>query len=225
MRNAVVVGDYIVTIDNSGCIGEKPLDAVQTTNEITAYFTARTAIVEQWCAGAKPVQILLANFTGDAAWNGYVRGITQVFEEIDEALPPLTGSTESNFESVQSAVALTMIGARFFTPTTKDCRYFVIGKPLVGEQVLQNPQHVASLGELYALLKTNVIQAIWPTGSKGIGAEISRFLHANYTCDMDLVRTAGPTTAVLVAVKNEHVEKLKQTITVPITELYEKPRL
>ncbi|MER1986147.1 MAG: hypothetical protein ABS948_09670 [Solibacillus sp.] len=224
MRNAVVVGDYIVTIDNSGCIGEKPLDAVQTTNEITAYFTARTAIVEQWCAGARPVQLLLANFTGDAAWDGYVRGITKVFAEIGEVLPPLTGSTESNFDSAQSAVALTMIGERFFTPTKEACRYFVIGKPLVGKQVLENPQHVANLGELYALLKEQVIQAVWPTGSKGIGAEITRFLGAHYTCDIDLQHTAGPTTAVLVAVKDSHVAKLREIITAPITEIGEKPK-
>lgn len=224
MRNAVAVGDYIVTIDNSGCIGEKPLDAVQTTNEITAYFTARTAIVEQWCAGAKPVQLLLANFTGDAAWDGYVRGITQIFDEIGEPMPPLTGSTESNFASVQSAVALTMIGERFFTPNKEACRYFVIGMPLVGEQVLQNPHDVASLKELYRLLQANVIQAIWPTGSKGIGAEIERFLEAGYTAEVDVHATAGPTTAVLVAVGEPDVQTLYASVTAPVIELKKELR-
>lgn len=219
MRNAVKVGNAIVTIDNSGCIGEKPLDIVQTTNEVTAYFTARTAIVEQWCAGARPIQLVLANFTGDAAWASYVAGITQIFDEIGEPLPAVVGSTESNFDSMQSAIALTMIGEPFFTPTKESCRYFVIGEPLVGEQVLQNPQQVANLGELYALLKEQVIQAIWPTGSKGIGVEIVRFVGEGYTCPIDLQLAAGPTTAVLVAVKEGQIERLHEKISAPIREI------
>lgn len=225
MRNAVAVGDFIVTIDNSGCIGEKPLDIVQTTNEITAYYTARTAIIEQWCAGAMPVQLLMANFTGDAAWEDYVRGVTRVFEEIGEHVPPLTGSTESNFESQQSAVALTMLGKRFFTPTKEGCRYFVIGIPLVGEEVLQHPKQVASLAELYLLLKNGVIQAIWPVGSKGIGAEMVRFIGEGYTCDIDLHHTAGPTTTVLVAVNPQNVALLNKKISAPITEMTKKSKL
>lgn len=225
MRNAVAVGDFVVTIDNSGCIGEKPLDIVHTTNEITAYYTARTAIVEQWCAGAMPVQLLLANFTGDAAWEDYVRGVTRVFEEIGERVPPLTGSTESNFESQQSAVALTMLGKRFFTPSMEGCRYFVVGMPLVGEGVLQHPTQVASLAELYPLLKAGVIQAIWPVGSKGIGAEMVRFIGEGYTCGMDLHHTAGPTTTVLVAVKAPQIETLFSQVSAPITEMTKKPKL
>ena len=64
MRNAVEINDCIITIDNSGCIGSKELDAVQVPDDITAYFTARTAILEQLCAGAVPIQLLMANFSG-----------------------------------------------------------------------------------------------------------------------------------------------------------------
>lgn len=219
MRNAVKLGDLLVTIDNSGCIGEKPADLVHTTNEITAYFTARTAILEQWCAGAVPIQLLLANFTSDAAWADYVRGIGRVFNEVEQSMPPLTGSTESNFESMQSGVALTMIGQSTFMPNKEGCRFFAIGLPLVGEQVLQNPQHVASLGQLYALLQTNIIQAIWPTGSKGVGVEIKRFVGTGYTCALDLVSTAGPSTTVLIAIQEKDVELLYKQITAPIHEI------
>ena len=74
MRNSIEVNGLVVSIDNSGCIGTKEHDIVQVPNEVTAYFTARTAILEQLCAGAIPVQLLMANFSGDEVWSEYEQG-------------------------------------------------------------------------------------------------------------------------------------------------------
>ena len=222
MRNSIRVEQMIVTIDNSGCIGEKDADIVQVSNVVTAAFTARTAMLEQWCAGAKPVQLLLANFSGDAAWNDYVQGCQQIFNEIGEALPPITGSSESNFSALQSAMSLTMIGQPAFTVLTADCQFFVVGEPLVGYEVIAQADKVAKLKEIYRGLQEGWLSALWPTGSKGIGAEIERFTGANYTCTLDLTCSAGPSTAVLVAVREENIQLFKQLITAPITEIYKK---
>ena len=219
MRNSIQVKGLIVTIDNAGCIGEKPADVVQVPNEVSGYFTARTAILEQWCAGAKPIQLLLANFSGDAAWDGYVRGMTKLFHEIGEEMPPITGSSESNFDALQSAMSLTMIGEPSFNTSTEGCHYFLIGEPLVGDQVVANPNKVAQLKEIYAGIKGGWIAAVWPTGSKGIGQEITRFIGEGYTCDIDAACTAGPSTAVLVAVKEEHVQTLSKHMTAPVREI------
>lgn len=219
MRNAIAIDQMIVTIDNAGCIGEKEADIVRVSNEINAYFTARVALLEQWCAGAKPIQLLLANFSGDAAWDGYVRGFQQVFDEIGEPIPPLTGSSESNFESLQSGLSLTIIGRPMFQVSKEGCQYFLVGEPLVGDAVIANPQKVTKLGEIYATLQANVVTAIWPTGSKGIGVEIERFIGPGYTCDIDLQTTTGPSTTILVAVPNEQVKKFYDMITVPVKEI------
>lgn len=221
MRNAIKVDQLIITIDNAGCIGEKPGDAVQASNQLTAYFTARTALLEQWCAGAKPLHILLANFTGDAAWDDYVAGIQQIFDEMNETLPQLTGSTESNFHALQSGLSLTMIGQPMFDINTEDCHYFVIGEPYVGGAVMANRDKIASLGEVSAALNANIIKAIWPTGSKGIGVEIDRFLGSGFTCDgLDLQCTAGPSTVILVAVANQHIDMFLSLMTAPVYPIY-----
>lgn len=219
MRNAIEVNGLVVSIDNSGCIGTKEHDLVQVPNEITAYFTARTAILEQLCAGAVPVQLLMANFSGDDVWTEYEQGFKKAFSEMGLEMPPLMGSSETNFQSLQSAVSLTMLGKKQFERNTNHCEFYVVGEPLVGNDVIKNPQKIAQLDELYEGLVSGMIQAIWPTGSKGIGEEIKRFAGENYTADVDLTGSAGPSCAVLAAVKKEHVELFKTNMTAPVRKI------
>ena len=221
MRNAIEVNGLIVTIDNSGCIGTKEHDLVKVPNEITAYFTARTAILEQLCAGAIPVQLLMANFSGDNVWNEYAEGFKKTFNEMALNMPPLTGSSETNFSALQSAVSLTIIGKKQFNGDRSNCLYYVVGEPLVGNDVMKNLHKIANLKELFEGLQSGVIEAIWPTGSKGIGTEIKRFIGEEYSAAINLEVSAGPSCAVLVAVKKEHEETFKNNMTAPITKIVE----
>lgn len=75
---------------------------------------------------------------------------------------------------------------------------------------MENRKKIAQLNELYEGLNSGWIQAIWPTGSKGIGAEIIRFAGENYTADVDLTSSAGPSCAVLIAVKKSKQNSSKQ---------------
>ena len=219
MRNAIEVNNLIITIDNSGCIGDKAQDIVQVPNEITAYFTARTAILEQLCAGAMPIQLLMANFSGDDVWAQYEEGFKRAFTEMGVDMPPLTGSSESNFQAVQSAVSLTIIGQKAFQRTIENCHYFVVGEPLVGNEVIANPQKIANLQELYHGLQAGFIQAIWPTGSKGIGAEIERFIGEGYTCEINLDTSAGPSCAVLVAVQEHNLLQFQKYMNAKVVQI------
>lgn len=113
MRNAIHLADgLIATTDNSGGIGEKQHDVLNVPDEVTAYFAARVALLEQWAANAEPLAVLLHNFSGPASWNAYVTGITKLFADADCPAPSISGSTETNMELLQSAVAVTIIGKR-----------------------------------------------------------------------------------------------------------------
>ena len=68
------VGTFIATMDNAAAIGQKPQDVVSAPDQLTAYMTARVTFLEQLAAQALPVQVLLANFSGDAAWSRYEKG-------------------------------------------------------------------------------------------------------------------------------------------------------
>lgn len=113
MRNAIDIGNgFIVTTDNSGGIGEKPGDIVAAPDHVTAYFAARVALLEQWASHAEPVTIVIHNFSGSASWDKYVAGVTDLFQEAGLVVPKISGSTETNMELVQSAMAVTMIGEK-----------------------------------------------------------------------------------------------------------------
>jgi len=220
MRNAILVdSNTVLTIDNSGCIGEKELDAVFAPNSIVAAFCLRVSVLEQWCAGAMPHQILMANFTGDAAWKDYLTGFQSVYDEIGEPLPTVTGSTESNFASLQSGLSVTVVGKKQFPISHDEVQYFIVGQPIVGQQVLERPQSVAKLGELHKCLRKGIIKAIWPCGSKGIAHEVKRFIGHEATFNLNGQVSAGPSTAVLVAVDRYQLQAFHEAITTSITPI------
>ena len=215
MRNAIKIDDTtVVTIDNSGCIGEKELDFVHASNELTAYYTARVAILEQWCAGAVPANIILSNFTGNQAWADYEKGIQIAFDEIGLAMPAINGSSESNFDSLQSGISLMIIGKLQFEMTKENLHWFVVGKPLVGQEVIHESQHIAKLDEIYKLFRLKIANQIWPVGSKGILAELEEIFPGHkFECSLDLHKSSGPATSVIVGVQKENINEFKKQVT------------
>lgn len=215
MRNAIKIDDTtVVTIDNSGCIGEKELDIVHASNEITAYYTARVALLEQWCAGAEPSNIFISNFTGDQAWEDYKKGIQKAFDEIGIAMPAMNGSSESNFNSLQSGISLMVVGKICYEFSKEKLQWFVVGKPLVGQEVIHEAQNVAKLNEIYNLFRLKIANQIWPVGSKGILAELERiFPCRKFECSLHLDKSSGPATSVIVGVQEENITEFKKQVT------------
>lgn len=211
MRNALEIGgDLIVTTDNAGGIGEKTADIVLAPDKLTASYAARVALLEQWAAHAELTAVLLHNFTGAYSWDAYVAGVQEVLDEAGLVDVPITGSTETNMDMLQSALSVTMIGReRQAGPVEEDFQtgqWFIYGEPLVGEEVLAFPEKVASLGKLQTALATGKVTKIWPTGSKGIRAELNRMtttLRLNEALvkpaiDLALEKSCGPSTVVFL---------------------------
>ncbi len=211
MRNAILIGNnHIVTTDNSGGIGEKQADIVHTTDRLTAYFSTRVCLLEQWAAHAMPTTVLLHNFSGSASWHNYVAGIEDVFTETSMPPPPISGSSETNISLSQSAIAITMIGQQQERITSKDCEWYTYGYPLVGDEVLQNPEKIASLQKLNQALKEGCIQQLWPVGSRGILHEIrilTKTSTAEITTHLDIHKSAGPSTVVLLSIPKDKQQR------------------
>lgn len=202
-RNAIQLGYWIVTTDNSGGIGEKTDDLVAVPDRITARFATRVALLEQWAAGAEPEAVLLHNFSGDASWDRYCEGIRDVFDEIGVVSPPISGSSETNMSLRQSAVAITLMGRQTFESNVLDGIWYTYGTPLVGEDVLTRESEIASLASLDKARRNGLIQRIWPVGSSGILAEWQA-VTGDTTCEMisplDVTCSAGPSTVVLLQI-------------------------
>ncbi|MFB1082056.1 ATP-binding protein [Jeotgalibacillus sp. JSM ZJ347] len=208
-RNAMEwrVGDrvLVMTSDNSGAIGEKPLDEVNVPYEIVAYYAFRTAVMDCFSAGAVPVSVVLHNFCEEAAWGklhaGVLKGLAEV--SVDAAV---TGSTESNMVLQQSAVAVTVLGERVrdFKDVSGPVEWTLAGKPLVGMEVVEQASEVAPLSLVRSYLDDPSVTVIWPVGSKGVAVEWARM--SEQLCieasmpdfGVDKNKSAGPATCWIV---------------------------
>ncbi|MGE7674531.1 hypothetical protein ACQKMV_13255 [Lysinibacillus sp. NPDC094403] len=214
MRNAIKVGELIATTDNAAAIGEKPQDVVSASDKLTAYLTARVTFLEQLAANALPRHILLANFSGDAAWSRYVAGIQQVFDEVGLICPLIDGSTESNMSTLQSGLSITMLGEQQKSTPTKHEQFtwYTYGLPLVGNEVLAQPEDIAQLKPIFQAWKEEIVQQVWPVGSKGLQSEFTRlFGEEQVKSSLDVKKSAGPCAVVLLGIHPEK-EQLAQKI-------------
>lgn len=213
MRNAMQLSNgFIVTTDNSGAIGEKERDVVQVPDDVTSYYSARVTLLEQWAAGAEPEAIVMHNFSSEASWERYVKGITWLFDELSLPVPPIKGSSETNMPTLQSGVAITMIGAPVRPVVDANTlQWFTYGKPLVGHELLEYPKYIANLLLVKKAIDTNLIGRIWPVGSKGILSEIKRLLgDVAFSSSLEVRKTAGPATVILLGIPEEQVESAEQ---------------
>jgi len=203
MRHELLIDGFVITSDNSAAIGEKLQDAVYAPDAVAAKFAARVALLEQWAAGSEPQALLLHNFSGADQWDSYMDGIIELFTEAQTELPQISGSTETNMPTLQSGIAVTMIGKqqRRQAPA-ESLRWFVYGLPLVGEEVLAKADQIADLRLIKKAIESAAIERIWPVGSKGITHEVGLLMgrHTKVFTTPDIDCSAGPATCVLVGV-------------------------
>ncbi|WP_409303327.1 ATP-binding protein [Peribacillus sp. SCS-155] len=193
----------VVATDNSGGIGMKEQDNVHVPYKIVGYFGFRVAVMECIAARAHPFSVILHNFCGEEHWNALVEGIQQGMMELGLDIP-ISGSTETNMNMVQSAVGLNVLGmAEKNTERSfqEDC-LAVIGIPLVGDEVLYNREYVAPLS-LFSWFSKQSDVTILPVGSKGIFHEIKNLFPEakaeQMATNVDLYASAGPATCFLIS--------------------------
>lgn len=196
MRHAVSLGENLwMGMDNSSGIGEKPHDVVQAPNALVASMAARVALLELWCVGAEPESIFMMNFTGNAAWSAYEKGLQHLFEELGTPMPHLAGSTESNIETLQSGIAIQFIGRVIKKPVCEG-NWYLLGTPLVGQAVVERANEVISLSELQKARQSGIVSYVHPCGSGGVAKELER-LGISTSTEIP-AGSAGPSTCVLV---------------------------
>jgi len=219
--------ELVISADNSAAIGNKKLDIVQVNDSITGYFTCRVAFLDLIRVGATPKAIVLQNFTGDSAWDCYVQGIHQLLSETSSKTLPITGSTESNFQTVQSGLGLTMIGTRRTQQTwqqvlTGEESFAVFGKPLVGNEALEQPEHIVPVQLFEQLMKVEGVVDLVPVGSTGIEAEWRQLTNRNdaVTSELDVKQSGGPATCFIVAYDPQSHAEIKRMSGIYFHELY-----
>src|SRR5690606_8690779 len=102
--------ELVIAVDNIGGVGLKENDIVNVDYETVGHFGMRVAMLECLATGAQPLSAMIHNFCGDEAWQPLVSGVKQTLRELGIEHISITGSTESNFSLIQSAVGFLAIG-------------------------------------------------------------------------------------------------------------------
>ncbi|MFA1821993.1 ATP-binding protein [Virgibacillus oceani] len=211
--------ELVIATDNSGSTGMREQDVVQVPYDIVSYFNFRVAWMECVAAGAAPFAVVLHNFSGEAAWTQMVKGIQRGMQELEIEDLKITGSTETNFSLMQSAVGMSIIGRRkkgleeaIYSDMEK-MKAAVIGEPLVGNEVIDNKHAIAPLKLFQWFANQRDILSLVPIGSKGILYELEHFFAdrpLRFTTDLDMQKSSGPATCFIVVFKESKREKVKE---------------
>jgi len=208
------VGDkcLVIACDSCGAVGEKVGDALKLPAHYVSKFTARVALTEIMCSGALPVTIINgAACEMEPTGEELILGIQEELRNADITDIILTGSTEENFATNMTALAITVIGIASenelkFEQATKGDKLILLGIPSVGGEV--DLESAGFYAEIRQLLTLPEVREIVPVGSKGIAYEIENLAsinnmifslsNAEYAIPIDLYKSAGPATCLLV---------------------------
>jgi hypothetical protein len=213
MRDVITIpfdkdNSLIIASDNSGGIGMKEHDLVTVPYATVAYYSFRVAVMECIAVGGQPMSVILQNFCGNGPWEELVKGIQTGLDELGLEGVSITGSTESNFSLLQSAVGLLVLGQKPIRHTTEiefsdQLKFAVIGMPLIGNEVIEQIDQVVPLTIFQKVSRLNNVM-IWPVGSKGILYEMNQmFKNVRFTKEMvnihiDILKSSGPATCFII---------------------------
>ena len=225
--HAIVAGST-----SSGAVGPKIMDKVKVDGRVLGKFLARVALMDVMATGAFP--LLLSVTLGvekEPTGNEILEGIRREVRSI--GLDPnqvIMENTEDNFETVQTGVGLTVVGFANedelrLGKTCPGDLIVAIGKPKVGDEVIlaEAKGEIADLKNVTQLFQRKYIHDISAVGTFGIADEarmmafgVGRQLKLSDVKGLDLNKSAGPATVVLVTLDREKLDELVSLISKPI---------
>ncbi len=230
--HAIVAGST-----SSGAVGPKIMDKVKVDGNVLGKFLARVALMDVIATGAFP--LLLSVTLGvekDPTGNQIVEGIKREARNI--GLDPnqvIMENTEDNFETVQTGAGLTVVGFANeeelrIGKTNPGDLIIAIGKPKVGDEVIlaETKGEIADLKNIIQLSQKKYVHDIAPVGTFGI-ADVARMmafgvgrqLKLAEVKTLDLNKSAGPATVVLVTVDKDKLEEVISLINKPVNVIGE----
>jgi selenophosphate synthetase-related protein len=225
--HAIVAGNT-----SSGAVGPKELDKVRVDGHVLGKFLGRVALMDVTATGAFP--LLLSVTLGvekEPTGNEVIEGISRVARSI--GLDPnqvLMENTEDNFQTSQTGAGLTVVGLANedelrLGKTLPGDLIVAVGRPKVGDEVIAAEAHgeIADLKNVTQLAQKKYVHDIAPVGGFGIASEakmmaygVGRQLRFAEAAGLDLEKSAGPATVVLVTIDGERLDDLRALIPKPI---------
>jgi selenophosphate synthetase-related protein len=220
--------DYLViACDSSGSIGNKENDQIKLAPNIAGYYAAFVPIVECMAVRGEIISVVdTLSVEMDPTGMKIIEGIQQAVIESGALIQQITGSTEDNMKTSMTGIGITVIGKVAQSliidkHSSAQKNVYLLGKAKVGQEfledeILNKKGEVLSLRFMRDLVKKSWVEQMLPVGSKGIIHEIT-VLQERYHCkicvenqDIDVHKSAGPATCLLITVAQKDIEKIKQ---------------
>ena len=222
----------VVGCDSCGGIGPKSLDEVKVDGHTLGRFTARVALMEVLAAGALPTcMVNTLSVEPEPTGVEILEGIRSEVQHagLSHALV-ITGSMERNIPVKQTGLGVTVIGlvlrSQLKIGRSKPGDLIVaIGIPSVEMEVLaaEKQGKIADLKDFLKLVSFNFVHEVIPVGSKGIIHEANvlaqdSHLHVKLQekTGVDIKKSAGPATTVVVSISKDAFNQLLQFINKPM---------
>ena len=212
----------IIACDSCGSAGMKEYDILKVPPFFTGKFTVRVAVMEVLCSGAKIIAITncVCNEMNNTGLE-IIKGIKDELLEADINNAVLTGSTEENFKTLSTGLGITVIGIvenknLKLNKSKVGNAIISVGLPKVGNEInLSFDNEVIDYKILKKLFELEYVYEIVPVGSKGILYEAETLAKTNNLklklirpINIDIYKSAGPSTVIIASVKSDRVKDL-----------------
>lgn len=218
-----------IACDSCGAIGYKEHDVVKASPQITAYQTAKVVLGELMSMGFTPLVLSdgLAVEMDDTG-KQLIEGFNQALSKLKTCKVHMTGSTEENMKTVQTSMGVTAIGIcdkdkLKYKKTYKNDICILLGMPLIGNDVVNNPDKILDIDDFENLYLCNEIKEILPIGSRGISSELDELCEYNnlsfkyeQNISVDLNKSGGPSTSCIITIDRKDIDTVKTLIDKPV---------
>ncbi|ADL12301.1 AIR synthase related protein [Acetohalobium arabaticum] len=222
----------VIACDSIGRIGPKEEDIVETSGRIVGKLSARVALMEALAVRATPISVVnTLSVEYEPTGKEIIAGIEEEIAVLDMVEGDIiTGSTEENIPTLQTGIGITVVGRaakeelRVADSQSGDLMV-ALGLPKVGDEVLESIEEIVNLADLEQILELDYIHDILPVGSKGIKYEAELLAELNglglelEETVIDLKKSAGPATALLLTLPEEYWAELKNLFSKPLNLL------
>lgn len=222
----------VIACDSIGAIGDKEMDVVKVTPELTAYETVKVALGELLALGAAPIAVSdgLAVETYPTG-KRMIDGVRKAISELPDYEIALTGSCEDNMHTVQTGAGITVIGiiqeAQVKYRITKPGdRAVLFGTPLYGDDFSKKLHLALQLPDFTAIRKVPGLLEMVPVGSKGIAYEVLKIAEDNglgfeweNSLPFDVRQSGGPASCCVATLPEAGIAQLKKYTEKQATEL------
>jgi hypothetical protein len=218
-----------IACDSCGGIGLKEHDMVKASPQLVAYQTGKVVLAELMSMGFTPMIMAdgLAVEMNDTG-KQLIEGFNEVLLKLKTTKVHLTGSTEENIKTVQTSMGVTCIGMcdknkLKYKKTEKNDVCMLIGLPLVGNDVVNNPDKILDIDDFETLYLCEYIKEMLPVGSRGTSAELKDLCDYNnlnikleHNINVDLNHSGGPSCSCLITTEERYLGIVKSLVNKPI---------